>query len=135
VGSTPDFILDVAHNPAGAWALRSALSENFGDDRPITFIFGAMRDKAVAEMAQILFPLADHVIVTHADTPRAATTDELLQLAGPSAADIIVEPSIPQAIERARTLTPPNGVIVITGSIYIVGEAFGLLQSRAKTAY
>jgi dihydrofolate synthase/folylpolyglutamate synthase len=135
---TPDFILDVAHNPAGAWALRSALSEHFADaesdanatSHPITFIFGAMRDKAIAEIAQILFPLAEHVIATHADSPRAATTDELRELAGPVGSEMIAEPTVAKSIERARAITPNNGVVVITGSIYIVGEAFGILQER-----
>ena len=53
----PEIVLDVAHNPAGAWALRSALSERY-DDRPLIFVFGAMRDKAISEMTEILFPLA-----------------------------------------------------------------------------
>jgi dihydrofolate synthase/folylpolyglutamate synthase len=137
----PDFILDVAHNPAGAWALRSALSEHFADsddetkaNPPITIIFGAMRDKAVAEMAQILFPLADCVIATHADSPRAATTDELRELAGSAGSEILAEPTVAKAIERARAVTPNNGVVVITGSIYIVGEAFGILQNQTKSA-
>ena len=51
-------MFDVAHNPAGAWALRSALSAGY-EDRPLIFIFGAMRDKAIGEMTEILFPLAD----------------------------------------------------------------------------
>ena len=51
-------VLDVAHNPAGAWALRSALSENFRG-RDLTLVFAAMRDKAVQEMAEILFPIAE----------------------------------------------------------------------------
>ncbi len=58
-------MLDVAHNPAGAWALRSALSERY-DDRPLIFVFGAMRDKAISEMTEILFPLAERVIATQA---------------------------------------------------------------------
>ncbi|MGH9641735.1 MAG: bifunctional folylpolyglutamate synthase/dihydrofolate synthase, partial [Terriglobales bacterium] len=62
----PEFVLDVAHNPAGAWALRAALSARYGD-RPFTMIFGVLRDKAVAEIAEILFPIAQRVIVTHAD--------------------------------------------------------------------
>ena len=57
-----EVVLDVAHNPAGAWALRSALSERY-DDRPLIFVFGAMRDKAISEMTEILFPLAERVIV------------------------------------------------------------------------
>lgn len=124
----PDVILDVAHNPAGAWALRSALSENF-EGRPLTIIFGAMRDKAVAEMAQILFPLAEHVIATHADNPRAAAPQEIRELASPFA-EVSCQPNVAAAIERARQVTAKNGVIVVTGSIYIVGEAFGRLSRR-----
>ena len=51
-----EMVLDVAHNPAGAWALRSALSENF-PDRELTFVFAAMRDKPLQEIAEILFPI------------------------------------------------------------------------------
>ena len=53
-------VLDVAHNPAGAWALRAALSERYGD-RPLIFVFGAMRDKAISEMTEILFPVAEEL--------------------------------------------------------------------------
>jgi dihydrofolate synthase/folylpolyglutamate synthase len=52
----PEIVFDVAHNPAGAWALRSALSARY-QDRPLIFVFGAMRDKAISEMAEILFPI------------------------------------------------------------------------------
>ena len=54
-GQAPEIIFDVAHNPAGAWALRSTLSAHY-EDRPLTFVFGALRDKAIGEMAEILFP-------------------------------------------------------------------------------
>jgi dihydrofolate synthase/folylpolyglutamate synthase len=57
----PEIVFDVAHNPAGAWALRSALSARY-QDRPLIFVFGAMRDKAISEMAEILFPMARAVI-------------------------------------------------------------------------
>ena len=128
----PDAILDVAHNPAGAWALRSALSEHF-EDRPLTIIFGAMRDKAVAEMAQILFPLADHVIATHADNPRAATPEEIREIAQPFA-EVQCEPNAEAALSRAREITPKNGVIVVTGSIYLVGDAFSRLSTTGSSS-
>jgi dihydrofolate synthase/folylpolyglutamate synthase len=128
-GDQPEIVLDVAHNPAGAWALRSALS-TFYSDRPLTFIFGAMKDKAIDEIAEILFPLADHVILTHADSPRAATTDEIAAITAHTQAEITQEPGIPHALERARKLTGKNGVIVITGSIYVVGAAQAQLASR-----
>jgi dihydrofolate synthase/folylpolyglutamate synthase len=122
----PETVLDVAHNPAGAWALRSTLSVSY-EDRPITFIFGAMRDKAIAEIAEILFPLAERVIATRADNPRAATPQEIAKLGGRSQSEILEEESVAAALERARVSAGDNGVVVITGSIYIVGEALGLL--------
>ena len=122
-----DYILDVAHNPAGAWALRSALSENF-EDRPITFVFGAMRDKAVREMAEILFPITEHVVVTQAEGhPRAASPDEICSLA-PHGTDLHTAPNVAAALVKAQELTPRDGLVVVTGSIYIVGEALHLLR-------
>jgi dihydrofolate synthase / folylpolyglutamate synthase len=123
----PEIVLDVAHNPAGAWALRSALS-TFYEDRPLTFIFGAMRDKAIAEIAGILFPLAERVIATKANNPRAASPGDIAELGGPSQTEILQEESVAAALERARRLAGNRGVVVITGSIYIVGEALGILS-------
>ncbi|MBZ5647929.1 MAG: bifunctional folylpolyglutamate synthase/dihydrofolate synthase [Acidobacteriia bacterium] len=125
----PEIILDVAHNPAGAWALRSTLSECVGE-RPLTFVFGAMRDKAIAEIAEILFPLAAHVIATHAHNPRAATPDEIRHAAARAAADIEPADSVPAALDRARDLAGSHGLIVVTGSIYIVGEALAVLSRQ-----
>ena len=79
----PEMVIDVAHNPAGAWALRSALSEHY-EDRRLIFVFGAMRDKAISEMAEILFPLADRVIATRPDNPRAASPEEIQEAGGPN---------------------------------------------------
>ena len=126
---SPELVLDVAHNPAGAWALRSALSNVYGD-RPLTFVFGAMKDKAISEIAEILFPLAHRVIATHADSPRAATPGEITSLAGHTQTEIVQEPDVASALERASQLAGSNGVVVITGSIYIVGAALVQLASR-----
>jgi dihydrofolate synthase/folylpolyglutamate synthase len=112
----------VAHNPAGAWALRSAISERYGD-RPLIFIFGAMRDKAISEMAEILFPLAERVIATRPENPRSASPEEIQQAGARTGAEIIAVAEVPAALELARNSTRPQNVIVITGSIYLVGEA------------
>src|SRR3954464_10748325 len=126
ISGSPRILLDVAHNPAGAWALRSALSTYF-EDVPLTILFGAMRDKAIAEMTQILFPLADRVVATQPDNPRAATPAEIAELAAPTGAETVTEPDIAKALERARAVTPANGVVVVTGSIYLVGAVMGML--------
>ena len=122
----PEMVLDVAHNPAGAWALRSALS-TFYEDRRLTFVFGAMRDKAIAEIAGILFPLAERVVATQADNPRAASPREIVEFAQQTGTEVVTADTVKTAIERAQALAGSNGVVVITGSIYIVGEALGLL--------
>jgi dihydrofolate synthase/folylpolyglutamate synthase len=135
---SPEFVLDVAHNPAGAWALRSALSACYEDQR-IIFVFGAMRDKAIQEMAEILFPLAECVIATSSDNPRSATPEEIREAASRTQAEIELCADVPSAIERATVLglsdkngrpTRP-GVVVVTGSIYVVGEAMQALGVNA----
>jgi dihydrofolate synthase/folylpolyglutamate synthase len=122
----PEIVIDVAHNPAGAWALRSALSERY-EDRPLIFVFGAMKDKAIAEMTEILFPLAERVVATRPDNPRAASPEEIQQAAGRTGVEVEVVDDVRQAVERARTLASSATVIVITGSIYLVGEVMRTL--------
>jgi dihydrofolate synthase/folylpolyglutamate synthase len=128
--SWPELVLDVAHNPAGAWALRSALSQNYGE-RPFTLVFGALRDKAIAEMAEIIFSLAEHVLATRADNPRSATPEEIHDLAARTGAKVLCSPDVPAALAQARSLAGPQGLVVVTGSIYIVGEAMRELGLRA----
>jgi dihydrofolate synthase/folylpolyglutamate synthase len=117
-----EMVLDVAHNPAGAWALRSALSETFSG-RELTLVFAAMRDKAVQEMAEILFPIAEQVVVTQVANPRAASTSELMQAGSRTGAAMCAEETVPGALARAREVGKPESVIVVTGSIFLVGEA------------
>jgi dihydrofolate synthase/folylpolyglutamate synthase len=126
----PEMVLDVAHNPAGAWALRSALSERYGD-RPLVFVFGAMRDKAISEMTEILFPVAQRVVATQPSNPRSALPEEIRQAASRTGADIEVVSEVPRALDRARKIAGGDIVVVVTGSIYLVGEAMQVLGLRA----
>jgi dihydrofolate synthase/folylpolyglutamate synthase len=125
----PEIVLDVAHNPAGAWALRSSLSEAY-EGRPLVFVFGAMRDKAISEMTEILFPLADRVIATRAENPRSASPEEIEQAAGRTGAEIQTAANVADALQRAKSLARQDSLIVVTGSIYVVGEAMRLLGTR-----
>ena len=118
----PEIVLDVAHNPAGAWALRAALSERYGD-RPLIFVFGVMRDKAVSEIVEILFPVAERVIATRPENPRSAFPEEIQEAGTRTGTTIEMVPEVKKALERARQLATPQSVIVATGSIYLVGEA------------
>jgi dihydrofolate synthase/folylpolyglutamate synthase len=125
----PEFVIDVAHNPAGAWALRSALSAQYGD-RPLIFNFGAMRDKAIREMAEILFPLAERIIAVRADNPRSASPQEIVEASSRVSAEIEQAADVASAMDRARSLSKPRAVVVITGSIYLVGEVMRCLGEK-----
>jgi dihydrofolate synthase/folylpolyglutamate synthase len=128
-GGWPEVVLDVAHNPAGAWALRSALSERY-ENRPLIFVFGAMRDKAISEMTEILFPLAEKVIATRPENPRSASPEEIQQAGRRTGSEIEAVAEIGAALERARCAAGPDSVLVVTGSIYLVGEAMRFLGVR-----
>ena len=125
----PEVVFDVAHNPAGAWALRSTLSATY-EERPLIIVFGAMRDKAIREMAEILFPLADRVMATHADNPRAATPAEIREAARRVAVELDDAPDVPAALAQASSAAGTRGLVVVTGSIYIVGDAMRALGAR-----
>lgn len=127
----PEIVFDVAHNPAGAWALRSALSERY-DNRPLIFVFAAMRDKAISEMTEILFPLADRVIATRPENPRSAAPEEIQQAGSRTGARIEAIAEIGTALNRARVTARPDTVVVVTGSIYLVGAAMRLLGVRVE---
>ncbi|MGB9148356.1 MAG: folylpolyglutamate synthase/dihydrofolate synthase family protein, partial [Acidobacteriaceae bacterium] len=78
-----DVLLDVAHNPAGAWALRAAVSALTSDQSTLhpVLVFGCMKDKAFDEMARILFPLFNRIFVVPVPSPRSASVDDLLAAA------------------------------------------------------
>ena len=129
----PNFLLDGAHNPGGAKVLVNHLNE-FYSYRPITLIFGAMRDKAVDEIASILWPKAEKLILTTPSNSRALTADELAANAPKSLTmeSIVKTKSIDEAIKRAKAVTSEDGIIVVTGSLYLVGEVRKeLLLSRS----
>lgn len=121
VGGEPPVLLDGAHNPAGAEALRLYLNE-FGA-RPLTLVFGAMSDKKLDRLGEILFPLADCLILTSIDSPRAAPLETLGSIASRFARGSVLEAeSAAEALRTALTNTPREGLICVTGSLYLIGE-------------
>lgn len=120
-----EWILDVAHNPAGAWALRAGIS-GLVSRTPRTLIFSCLRDKPVAEMAQILFPLFEEVILAPIHSARAASMDELEAAARATGSIAIKAESVRQAMKLAME-RGKNRVVVVSGSVYLVGEARSLL--------
>ncbi len=123
IPGSPAIVLDVAHNPAGAWALRSALSARY-EDAPLTIIFGLMRDKDIAEIGEILFPLAEEVIATRVSSPRAASPEQIREVTSHVGVPIVTSETLQDALHIARER---GRVVVITGSVYLVGAALDLL--------
>lgn len=114
----PDIILDGAHNPAGARALARYL-ERFYPGRKLFMIFGAMRDKSVEEIGGILFPLAAELIFTAPANARALRPEALAEIAGRGE----IRPGVDKALDLARSGASAEDVIVVTGSLFLVGEA------------
>jgi dihydrofolate synthase / folylpolyglutamate synthase len=123
-------LLDGAHNPAGAQSLADYLAEFIG--APITMIFGAMEDKNVAEIAEMLFPRAKYLILTIVDNSRSARTEDLLKLV-PAAFpkdNVFSTQTSAGALQKAQSVTTDDGLICVTGSLYLVGEMQKLLKNR-----
>jgi dihydrofolate synthase/folylpolyglutamate synthase len=125
-----DWILDVAHNPAGAWALRSGLSGILSEERQRRLIFSCLRDKPIPEMAQILFPLFDEVIFAPIHSARAASMEDLNAAARLTGSAAVSAGSVREALQWAGE-RGPGGVVVISGSVYLVGEARSLLLAKS----
>ncbi len=129
----PNLILDVAHNPAGAWTLRAALA-SLPEATPRTLIFSCLRDKSLLEMSRILFPLFDsspngdplrrhdHIILAPIASPRAADVEDLLAAAHSLGVPAHAAPHLAGALHQAQLITPVGGIILATGSVYLVGE-------------
>ena len=123
VSSRPEIILDGAHNPSGARALAEYIRQFYGN-KSVTLIYGAMRDKAVAETAAILFPAAQNVIATAPAQERATRPETIRELSGRE--DALVSGSVAEAL-RMASFGRPGDVIFVTGSLFLVAEARSLL--------
>jgi dihydrofolate synthase/folylpolyglutamate synthase len=130
--SRPDLYLDGAHNPGAARELARFLEENFANRR-ILLVYGAMRDKAVDEVAGLLFPLASEVIFTQPNNPRAVSAGQLAQIAAHHAPHFSVITVAEAAFDHALAEARPDDAIFITGSLYLVGQlrrAWNLRSAR-----
>jgi dihydrofolate synthase / folylpolyglutamate synthase len=127
VAGAPEIILDGAHNPAGARAL-AAYINRFFDDRRVWLIYGAMRDKAVEEMAAILFPLADRIVATAPKQARAVLPETIRELSDHP--HLRTAETLAEALAVVRREAAPEDAVFIAGSLFLVGEARQLLAGR-----
>ena len=117
----PAVYLDGTHNPAGARELMAFWHEHLAGRR-IHLIYGAMRDKAIDEVAGLLFPRATTVILTQSPQPRSLSTEALFQMTSHLADSVEVVREPGAALERALELALPEDVVFATGSLYLVGD-------------
>jgi dihydrofolate synthase / folylpolyglutamate synthase len=126
----PAVYLDGTHNPAGAKELLKFWKENFAGRR-IFLVYGAMRDKAVDEIAGLLFPSADFVVLTEPLQPRAISAPLLAEMTAHLAKDSVVIRDPAEALERAIEMASPDDAVFATGSLYLVGDLRGYWHRRA----
>lgn len=117
----PSFLIDGAHNPAGAESLSTYLDE-FAP-HPLTLVFGAMRDKQLEQIGEVLFPVADLLVLTTVRNPRTATFTMLEPIAARYArGQILKSDDSSTALQIALANTPGEGMICVAGSLYLAGE-------------
>jgi dihydrofolate synthase / folylpolyglutamate synthase len=129
ISERPAVYLDGTHNPAGARELLKFWEENLSGQR-IWLVYGAMRDKAVDEIAGLLFPHAETVFLTEARQPRAISAPLLAEMAGHHAKNFTVVSDPSEALERAIEMAQPDDAVFATGSLYLVGDIRGHLLKR-----
>ncbi|MGQ9896004.1 MAG: bifunctional folylpolyglutamate synthase/dihydrofolate synthase [Acidobacteriota bacterium] len=128
--TTPPVLLDGAHNPQGAEALAHFL-ETLGERQPRTAIFATMRDKPAADLLSPLSPRITQLILTEVkDQPRTMPREHLeaIALSYWQPSSVVLSPDVPTALAQARELTPPEGLILVFGSLYLVGEVLQVLH-------
>ncbi len=125
----PDLILDGAHNPNGAEALRQALDKYY-PGKPVHFVFGMMGDKDMQGVSSILIKPGDTASTVRADQgARAAEAADLAKLVGNAA---IPMPDLRSAYYKALEAAGAEGVVVVCGSLYLVGEFKKMLMEENR---
>jgi dihydrofolate synthase/folylpolyglutamate synthase len=137
IGDAPLVLLDGAHNPAGAGEVAAFVREHLAE-RTLRLVYASMRDKAIGEISEVLFPLAAEVYLTQPDQPRAARPEEILSAARRLPPRVLVEPNVGRAMSRALEASSPKDVVLAAGSLFLVGAIKVALRSGeltlAKTA-
>jgi len=120
INERPLVLLDGAHNPAGARQVAAYVREHLAG-RKLRLVYASMRDKAIGEISEILFPLAEEVYLTRPEQPRAASPEEILAAARFQPARIILEPNPARALARAVQASSPEDAVLAAGSLFLVG--------------
>ena len=130
VSSSPRMVLDGAHNPAAMAELGRTVREEFRYSRLI-LVLGIMEDKDASAMLEALSPLADHVVFTRPEYPRAMDPHSLYKKCPHPLPSQEIVPFLPQALDRARNTATEQDLVLVCGSLFTVGEALSHLDPQA----
>ena len=130
VSRHPVVALDGAHNPGAARAIAAHVRAHW-PDRRLCLVYASMRDKAIGEISEILFPLADELVLTQPDQARAATPEEIIAAARYRPQRIVIETDPARALEHACGEASAEDVVLVAGSLFLVGAVkLALLEKR-----
>ncbi len=119
-------LIDCAHNPQGAKALKEYLDRFFAGRKKV-LLTGMMRDKQLEACAAIFSGFADKVVTTQVDWPRAIPSIELKQF---YSEDAVSEPDLSRAFGLAKALAGEDGLVICAGSVYLAGAVLTLLNEN-----
>ncbi|MBV9310264.1 MAG: hypothetical protein JOZ73_05505 [Solirubrobacterales bacterium] len=135
VGENPLTLLDGAHNPDGVAAVVEAVAELAAGRTPVVAVLSILEDKDAAAMLRLLLPAADALVLTSSHNPRALpppTLESLSRQLGGSSSELVRDPR--RALQRARELAGPGGLVLATGSIYLIADLLApAVNRRAST--
>jgi dihydrofolate synthase/folylpolyglutamate synthase len=132
VSGRPDILLDGAHNPASAAVLAEAVGELRPLYRKLVLVVGILMDKDYRGILSSLLPLADHVVVTRPRYSRALNVETLAEEIRALGRPSDCEQTVGEAIGRARQIAGADDLILITGSLYTVGDARAVLVGEEQ---
>jgi dihydrofolate synthase/folylpolyglutamate synthase len=131
VQTSPQILLDGAHNPAAARAVKACLEEEF-DYRGLYMVMGIMQDKEVSVIVSELAPLADMVIASSPHNPRAMSAQRIAEIARNYCKEVTVIEDVGEGVEYARKAAGEDDLVLVIGSLFTVGEARDHLLSRGQ---
>ncbi|MCJ7572107.1 MAG: bifunctional folylpolyglutamate synthase/dihydrofolate synthase [Candidatus Thermoplasmatota archaeon] len=129
LGSEPIILIDGAHNIAGMQMLKNTIKKDFFYAKLI-LVIGILSDKNVKEMVEIISPVADKIIVTKSSNIRASDPKMLKEFFKPKT--VTVKNHVSEAVKYAKKIAKKQDIIVITGSLFTVGEARDALVSNLQ---
>jgi dihydrofolate synthase/folylpolyglutamate synthase len=124
VDRKPLVVLDGAHNPAGATVLGDALREDFAAAEHVVMVMGCLRGRDPRELLEAIGGARIvHVVATSPDSPRAQRAEVVADAARAAGYEVTTHEDVDEAIRAAQDIAGDDDLVLITGSLYVVGAA------------